>query len=198
MTAALVNGTGRTSNDTDAFKDQMYQIAYQTPEQGVSMGGSYYYGQINVPDVTAICRAGPPGRSPAGSAVHGPQEGAVRGGRADLDRRAARSCYAEYVGGLYEQRSLLRHCRRRERLTTVYAKDNHVDGYYAAGGWTFGQTGNHPLTLCGQYDVLRRGEGKANGFNRAAAARTRTKTWDTGRCTTWTRRRASGSGTSAG
>jgi hypothetical protein len=27
------------------------------------------------------------------------------------------------------------------------------------GGFTFGQTGSHPLTLAAQYDVLRRGEG---------------------------------------
>ena len=50
-------------------------------------------------------------------------------------------------------------------MTTAYAKDNHIDGYYVTGGFTFGQKGSHPLTLAGQYDVLRRGEGPRNAFN---------------------------------
>jgi len=58
LTAALVNGTGRTSNDTDRFKDQIYRIAYQSPDKVVSLGGSYYYGQINVPAVLGFPAAG--------------------------------------------------------------------------------------------------------------------------------------------
>ena len=65
---------------------------------------------------------------------------------------------AEYVGGLYEQRSYFA-APGALATSTVYAKDNHVDGYYATGGFTFGQTGTHALTLAGQYDVLHRGEG---------------------------------------
>ena len=71
---------------------------------------------------------------------------------------------AEYVGGLYEQRSFFG-APGANAVTTAYAKDNHIDGYYVTGGFTFGQKGSHPLTLAGQYDVLRRGEGPANAFN---------------------------------
>ena len=68
---------------------------------------------------------------------------------------------AEYVGGLYEQKTFFTGGGGTSlpTLSTVYAKDNHVDGYYAQGGWTFGLNGSHPLTLAANYDVLRRGEG---------------------------------------
>ena len=161
LTAALVNGTGRTSDDTDAFKDQVYHIGYQTPNKVVSIGGSYYYGQINT--------SGVPGNIAGGSlAGTGPQytgrKKELYGADAQIILPSGPFVLAEYVGGLYEQRSYFG-APGAVVPSTVYAKDNHVDGYYVTGGFTFGQTGSHPLTLAGQYDVLRRGEGKANGFN---------------------------------
>ena len=41
----------------------------------------------------------------------------------------------------------------------MYAKGNHVDGYYVQGGYTITPTGNHPFTLGASYDVFKRGEG---------------------------------------
>ena len=155
LTAALVNGTGRTSDDTDAFKDQIYHIGYQTPNKVVSLGGSYYYGQINT--------SGIPGNI-AGGAFAGTGPGytgrkkELYGADAQIVLPSGPFVLAEYVGGLYEQRSYFG-SPTALGTSTVYAKDNHVDGYYATGGFTFGQTGSHPLTLAGQYDVLRRGEG---------------------------------------
>ena len=75
----------------------------------------------------------------------------------------------EYVGGLYEERTFFTGSANGlvngSALQTVYAKDNKVDGYYVQGGYTFGAAGNHGLTLAANYDVLKRGEGKANAFN---------------------------------
>ena len=166
LTAALINGSGRTSDDTDGFKDQVYHVGYQTPNKVVSLGGSYYYGQINT--------SGVPGNIAGGTfAGTGPQytgrKKELYGADAQIVTPFGPFVLAEYVGGLYEQRSYFGAATAAVptvvATTTVYAKDNHVDGYYVTGGWTFGQTGSHPLTLAGQYDVLRRGEGKANAFN---------------------------------
>ena len=162
LTAALINGAGRTSDDTDAFKDQIYRVAYQTPNKVVSVGGSYYYGQINTSGIPANIAGGPV------FAGTGPQytgrKKELYGADAQIVLPSGPFVNAEYVGGLYEQRSFFA-TPGTLATSTVYAKDNHVDGYYVQGGFTFGQTGTHPLTLAGQYDVLRRGEGKANAFN---------------------------------
>jgi len=173
LTAALVNGTGRTSNDTDAFKDQIYRIGYQSSNKIVSIGGSYYYGQVNTPNVLGAPAAG------TGPQYTGRKK-ELYGADLQVVLPSGPFVNAEYVGGLYEQRSAfsvvptatLRNPNRNDApltlgtgTTTAYAKDNKIDGYYVVGGFTFGQTGSHPLTLAAQYDVLRRGEGPANAFN---------------------------------
>ena len=161
LTAALINGSGRTSDDTDGFKDQVYRVGYQSRNKVVSLGGSYYYGQINT--------SGVPGNVAGGAfAGTGPnytgRKKELYGADAQIVLPSGPFVNAEYVGGLYEQRSYFGSAGATA-LTTAYAKDNHVDGYYVQGGFTFGQTGSHPLTFAGQYDVLRRGEGPRNGFN---------------------------------
>jgi len=157
LTAALVNGTGRSGDATDAFKDQVYHIGYQTKNKIVSIGGSYYYGQVNVPSVLGAPAAG------TGSAYTGRKK-ELYGVDAQVVTPFGPFVLAEYMGGLYEQCSYFA-APDANALTTVYAKDNHIDGCSVTGGWTFGQTGPHPLTLAAQYDVLRRGEGKPNTFN---------------------------------
>ncbi len=151
LTAALVNGSGRTSDDSDSFKDQVYRIAYQTKNKVVSVGGSYYYGQINTPSVLGAPAAG------TGSVYTGRKK-ELYGADAQIVTPFGPFLNAEYVGGLYEQRAYFA-SPSASTLTTAYAKDNRIDGYYATAGWTFGQKGSHPLTLAGQYDVLKRGEG---------------------------------------
>ena len=163
LTAALINGTGRTSDDTDAFKDQVYRVAYQTPNKVVSVGGSYYYGQVN--NFPGAAAAGVTGTILGATGY--PYTGRKKelyGADAQIVLPSGPFVNAEYVGGLYEQRSFFG-APGANAVTTAYAKDNHIDGYYVTGGFTFGQKGSHPLTLAGQYDVLRRGEGKANAFN---------------------------------
>ena len=156
LTAAVVNGSGRTSDDSDAFKDQIYRIGYQSKDKIVSVGGSYYYGQINTPNVTGFPAAG------TGPQYTGRKK-ELYGADAQIVLPSGPFVNAEYVGGLYEQVSYFNQSSATPyALNTSYAKDNHIDGYYVNAGWTFGQTGSHPLTLAGQYDVLRRGEGRVD------------------------------------
>ena len=165
LTAALVNGTGRTSDATDKYRDQVYRIAYQTASKIVSVGTSYYLGQINTPAVTSnFIGPVPPGTITGTGYQYTGRKKELYGADAQIVLPSGPFLNAEYVGGLYEQRSYFASPTANSQ-TTAYAKDNHVDGYYVQGGFTFGQTGLHPLTLAINYDVLRRGEGKANGFN---------------------------------
>ena len=78
LTAALVNGTGRTSDATDKFRDQVYRVAYQTPNKVVSIGGSYYLGQVGVPAVTGNLIG--PGTTGDGLSVYRPEERTLRRG----------------------------------------------------------------------------------------------------------------------
>jgi len=151
LSAALINGSGRTSDDSDSFKDQVYRIAYQTPSKVLGIGGSYYYGQIDTPATLAAPAAG------IGSTYTGRKK-ELYGADAQITLPAGPFLNAEYVGGVYEQKSYFA-SPTATTLTTTYAKDNHVDGYYVQGGWTFAQSGSHPLTLAAQYDTLKRGEG---------------------------------------
>ncbi len=169
LTAALVNGTGRTSDATDKYRDQVYRIAYQTPNKIVSVGGSYYLGQVNTPAVTGnFIGPTPPGTITGTGYQYTGRKKELYGADAQIVFPSGPFVNAEYVGGLYEQRSYFA-SPAATGLSTAYAKDNHVDGYYAQGGFTFGQSGNHPLTLAGSYDVLRRGEGPANAFNKGGS-----------------------------
>ena len=157
LTAALINGSGRTSDDSDGFKDQIYRIAYQTKDKIVSVGGSYYYGQINTSGIPGNLTG--TGITGTGSQYTGRKK-ELYGADAQIVTPQGPFVNAEYVGGLYEQRSFFG-APGANALTTAYAKDNHIDGYYATAGWTFGQKGSHPLTLAGRYDTLKRGEGRA-------------------------------------
>jgi len=156
LTAALINGAGRTSNDSDAFKDQVYHIGYQSKDKVVGIGGSYYYGQINTTGIPANIAGG--GAFAGTGPFYTGRKKELYGADVQIVTPFGPFVLAEYVGGLYEQRSFFG-APGATGLTTAYAKDNHIDGYYVTGGWTFGQAGAHPLSLVGQYDVLRRGEG---------------------------------------
>ena len=117
-------------------------------------GGSYYYGQVNVPATVGAPAAG------TGAQYTGRKK-ELYGADAQIVTPFGPFLYAEYVGGLFEQRSYFAdNSATPYALSTVYAKDNHIDGYYASLGWTFGQAGSHPLTVAYQYDTLKRGEGR--------------------------------------
>ena len=165
LTVAAINGSGRNSDNTDHSIDTVYHIGYQSSDKVFSIGGSYYYGQIKT--------SGIPSNLATGALLGtGPQytgrKKELYGVDVQIVTPTGPFLLAEYVGGLFEQRSYFG-SPTALTTTTVYAKDNKIDGYYATAGWTFGQTGNHPLTLAGQYDVFKRGEGKANAFNPGGA-----------------------------
>ena len=168
VTLAAVNGAGRTGEDTDRKLDTIYRLAYQTPNKVFSLGGSYYLGQVNDPD-TGVAAASL--LNLTGSRYTGAKK-ELYGADTQIAIPTGTSqvfVNAEYVGGLYEERTFFtgtgNPLTNGSALQTVYAKDNHVDGYYVQGGYTFGATGTHGLTLAANYDVLRRGEGPANAFN---------------------------------
>ena len=171
FTVAAVNGAGRVGESSDRKIDSIYRLAYQTPNKVFSLGGSYYLGQIKDPDTgvstaflgTIITNTGSRYTGAKKELYGADTQIAIPVGTSQV------FVNAEYVGGLYEERTFFTGTNNPltndSALQTVYAKDNHVDGYYAQGGYTFGATGTHALTLAANYDVLKRGEGPANAFN---------------------------------
>ncbi len=153
LSVAAINGAGRTSEATNRYIDTVYRAAYQTKNKVLGLGISYYEGQIDAPAiVTGATGTGP---------TYTGRKRELYGADGQLQLPAGLFVNAEYVGGLFEQRTSFSGGDNLTlpTLSTVYAKDNHIDGYYAQGGWTFGLNGSHPLTLAANYDVLRRGEG---------------------------------------
>ncbi len=168
FTVAAVNGAGRTGEDSDRTLDTIYRIAYQSPNKVLSLGTSYYLGQINDPDTGVAATSL---LNNTGSRYTGARK-QLLGFDGQLAVPTGQNqvfLNGEYVGGLYEERTFFTGAANSltngSALQTVYAQDNRVDGYYVQGGYTFGATGNHGLTLAANYDVLKRGEGKANAFN---------------------------------
>lgn len=168
VTIAGVNGAGRVGENSDRKIDTIYRIAYQSPNKLLSLGTSYYLGQIKDPD-TGVAAASLLNNT--GSRYTGAKK-ELLGFDGQLAIPTGTSqvfINAEYVGGIYEERTFFtgtsNSLTNGSALQTVYAKGNRVDGYYVQGGYTFGAAGTHALTLAANYDVLKRGEGKANAFN---------------------------------
>ena len=168
VTIAGVNGAGRVGENSDRKIDTIYRIAYQSPNKLFSLGTSYYLGQIKDPNtgVVATSLLNSPGSRYTGAKKE------LLGFDGQLAIPTGTSqvfINAEYVGGIYEERTFFtgtgNSLTNGSVLQTVYAKGNRVDGYYVQGGYTFGAAGTHALTLAANYDVLKRGEGKANAFN---------------------------------
>ena len=168
MTFAAINGAGRTGENSDKKIDTIYRIAYQTPNKLLAFGASYYLGQIKDPN-TGLAATSPPN-------ITGPNYTGAKKELLGFDGQLAVPVgdsqvflNAEYVGGTFEERTFFTgtttDLTNGTSLQTVYAQGNKIDGYYVQGGYTFGATGTHGLTFAANYDVLKRGEGKANAFN---------------------------------
>ena len=168
LTFAAINGAGRTGENSDRKIDTIYRIAYQTPSKVLSLGASYYLGQIKDPNTglaaTSLLNTTGPNYTGAKKELLGfDGQLAVPVGDSQVFLNA------EYVGGTFEERTFFTgtatDLTNGTSLQTVYAKGNKIDGYYVQGGYTFGATGTHGLTFAASYDVLKRGEGPANAFN---------------------------------
>lgn len=160
LTFAAINGTGRSSENTDRNIDEIYRVAYQSQDKALGLGISYYDGQIKTPALLAAPAAG------TGSTYTGRKK-ELLGLDAQYISPAGPFVLAEYVGGRFEQRTAFQ--TTTNPLTTgltaatTYAPGNKIDGYYVQGGYTFTPTGNHPLTFVVSYDRLNRAEGSGSG-----------------------------------
>ncbi|BDI28077.1 hypothetical protein CCAX7_001280 [Capsulimonas corticalis] len=154
LTAALINGTGQVSNDTDRQVDQVYRAAYQTGDKKLGIGVSYYNG--HVPDYSDV---GPAYQS---------RKKELTGADVQYNPTANIFVNGEYVAGKFEQRTYfanpagsLLNQSTLALSSNVYAPGNKVEGYYALGGYTFSPAGAHPLTFAVNYDEFNRAKSGA-------------------------------------
>jgi hypothetical protein len=136
-TLAFVNGSGRTSNDTDRTIDTIARIAYQAKDKTLGAGISFYNGHISY--------AGSP--APA-------RKKQLLGLDAQYNTKQGAFLNAEYVAGKFEQTTYFD--EPTLKLTTANAPGNKISGYYAMVGNNFGMKTLHPWSLAFSYDVLRR------------------------------------------
>ena len=140
LTAALVNGNGRTGEDSDRHVDQIYRLGYQTPNKRLGAGVSYYNGQV--PEVTAA----------TGTAYRNDKK-QIFG--ADAQYAAPFGVFAnvEYENGPYQQ---LYRFTTQTASSAVDAPGNRIEGYYGQIGYSFFSKTDRPLSLFFNYDKLRR------------------------------------------
>jgi hypothetical protein len=143
-TAALINGTGLTSNDTDRQLDQVYRLAYQTGDKKLGVGASYYNG--HVPDFTNTGTA------------YTSRKKELTGADVQFAPTANIFLNGEYVEGKFEQRTFFNGANQSSLALTssAFAPGNKVQGYYVLGGYNFSPAGLHTLTLAASYDEFNR------------------------------------------
>ena len=144
LTAAFVNGTGRSGEENDRRIDQVYRAAYQTTDKQLGVGVSYYDGQVGA----------------AGVGTNFGRKKQLFGADAQFASNAGPFVNAEYVSGKFEQRTFFA-TPAALTPTTAFAAGNRVEGYYGQGGYTFGPLGSHPFSLFVSYDRFRRAAGGA-------------------------------------
>ncbi len=141
LTAALVNGMGRTSEEQDRHVDGIYRAAYQTPNKQLGVGVSYYDGQVPEAATTFT-----------GNAYHNDKK-QLFGADAQYFAPFGLFVLGEYETGKYEQ------LFRFTSQTTASAIDvpgNKIEGYYGQIGYSFFSNTDKPLSLFFSYDKLRR------------------------------------------
>lgn len=144
VTAAFVNGTGRSGEENDRRIDQIYRAAYQTADKQFGLGVSYYDGQVGA----------------TGLGANFGRKKQLFGADAQFASNAGPFVNAEYVGGKFEQRTAFAGPAALTP-TTVFTPGNKVEGYYGQAGYTFAPLGNHPLSFFVSYDRFRRAAGGA-------------------------------------
>ena len=153
---AVVNGTGRNSEATASHFDSIYRVAYQSVDHQVGVGASYYDGEYN---------RGRPG-SNTNLTFQEPKK-QIFGLDGQVSLKNGIFVNGEFEKGKYEQRGYfdqslgtgnpLAIATAQDTFNTDgYVKNNQIQGYYVQGGYTFGTTGTHPLTLAINYDNFQR------------------------------------------
>ncbi len=161
LTAALLNGTGRNSEEVDRHVDQAYRIAYQTTDKQFGAGVSYYDGQLP----SGLGQSGFLGVTAKGAFTGLKKQ--LFGVDAQYVSNAGPFVLGEYEGGKYEQITAFGQASLTAPaptypvtnpfgLGTKVALGNKIEGYYVQGGYTFSPLGNHPLSGFVSYDVLKR------------------------------------------
>jgi hypothetical protein len=140
LTAALVNGTGRSGEDNDRHIDQIYRAGYQTPDKQLGAGVSYYNGQV--PEAAAA----------TGVLYHNDKKQLFG---ADAQYTAPFGLFAnvEYENGPYQQ---LYRFTTQTAASAIDAPGNRIEGYYGQIGYSFFSKTDKPLTFFLNYDKLRR------------------------------------------
>lgn len=151
LTAALVNGTGRASEEVDRHIDSIYRVAYQTPNKQLGVGVSYYDGQL-------------PGSGTGNAYLKERKQ--LFGADAQFFAPSGLFLLGEYENGIYEQRTFF---TGLSTLTTgAYAPGNRIEGYYGQIGYSFFNNTPKPLSFFFSYDKLRRaasGAGSSDSYN---------------------------------
>jgi len=147
FTAAVANGNGFASTNTDRKFDQIYRLNYLSRNKVYGIGVSYDNGDVATANNTTSTTAPIP-------YLEGKRQ--LTGVDAQITLPSGPFVNAEYVSGPFEQLSYFTASSNNVKTTTTRSLGNKVEGYYAAAGYTFKPTGNHPLTLVYMYDVFKR------------------------------------------
>lgn len=139
---AFVNGSGVGTNDTDRNIDQIYRLAYTSPNKQLGAGLSYYNGHISYVASPAPTR-----------------KKELFGVDAQYTSPKGPFLLAEYMGGTFEQTTYFD--QPTLKLVTANAPGNKIDGYYLTAGYNIDPKGAHPWSVAVNYDLLRR---SASGF----------------------------------
>lgn len=150
LSVSAVNPNGRAQDNNTRHIDTIYRIKYQTPSKVLGLGVSYYDGEQSSGSFSA---------TPASDSFREPRK-SIYGVDGQLQTPAGLFVNAEYEAGLFETRSYYN--AAGAFTTDAYVKNNQMAAYYVQGGWTFGQTGTHPLQLVVSYDALYRAHSGQN------------------------------------
>jgi hypothetical protein len=140
LTAALVNGTGRASEDVDRHVDGIYRIGYETRNKQIGVGVSYYDGQV------------PEAGTATGLVYHNDAK-ELFGADAQYFSPSGLFVLGEYESGKYED---LYYFTSQATTTSINAPGNHIEGYYGQIGYSFFHKTDRPLTFFFNYDKLER------------------------------------------
>jgi hypothetical protein len=144
LTGALINGTGRASNDVNTHVDEVYRGSWMSKDKTIGAGVSYYDGKLVLPGSTTGL-----------GFIEGKRQ--LTGVDAQYTSPAGPFLLGEYLSGKYEARSYFSvPADGGVAVTSKAALGNKVEGYYIQGGYTFTPSGTHPFTLAASYDKLAR------------------------------------------